>query len=182
MTSTDEFARRLFARELWKPTSAITLKREAALRAGLFDVDVARRQDFEFLIRLTEVANCASTDAVTWTKYWSADSISEHQAFVASTIELVRRHPQYLARPEYRRGLAKDLTGHLLRLLLERRYRDAGRGARLLVGEFGVARTAGLLVGGATELSKRRLRRRRGKIARPAPDASAVRSRASARS
>jgi len=181
-TSNAEFARRLFARELWKPTSAITVKREAAIRAGMFDEDVGRRQDFEFLIRLTEVANCASTDAVTWTKYWTPDSISEHKAFVASTIELVRRHPQYLARPEYRCGLAKDLTGHLLRLLRARRYGEAAKGVRLLVSEFGATRTAGLLAGGARELRKRGLRRRRGSTAASAPEASAARNRASARS
>jgi glycosyltransferase involved in cell wall biosynthesis len=167
VTSTEEFARRLFARELWKPTSAITLKREAALRAGLFDEDVARRQDLEFLIRLTEVANCGSTDAVTWTKYWSPDSISEHKAFIASTLDLVRRHPQYVARPEYRRGLARDLTRYLFGLLRERRFGEAARGTRLLVGELGAARTAGLLVGGARELVKRR----RGRTSPAAQDA-----------
>ena len=128
VTSNEEFARRLFARELWKPTSSITVRREAAVRAGMFDEDVARRQDMEFLIRLTEVANCASTDAVTWTKYWSPDSISEQKAFVASTIELVRRHPQYAARPEYRCGLAKDLTRHLSGCCAQRRYREAAKG------------------------------------------------------
>ena len=182
VTSTEEFARRLFARELWKPTSAITLKREAALRAGMFDEDVARRQDMEFLIRLTEVANCASTDVITWTKYWSPDSISEQKAFVASTLELVRRHPQYMARPEYRCGLAKDMTRHLLLLLRERRYGEAAKGAKLLVREFGAARTAGLLVIGARELSKRRLKRRRGATAPTAQESSAARNRASARS
>src|SRR4051794_34729501 len=59
---TTEFARCLFARELWKSTSAITVAREAAIRAGMFDESVLRRQDMDFLIRLTEVANCASTD------------------------------------------------------------------------------------------------------------------------
>jgi len=178
VTCNEEFARRLFARELWKPTSSITVRREAALRAGLFDESVARRQDLEFLIRLTEVANCASTDAVTWTKYWSPDSISEQKAFVASTIELVRRHPQYAARPEYRCGLARDLTRHLLGLLGERRYGEAAKGARLLVSEFGARRTAGLLAGGARELWKRRLKRRRGKSEPSARAPSEARNRA----
>ena len=182
VTCNEEFARRLFARELWKPTSSITVRREAAVRAGMFDEDVARRQDMEFLIRLTEVANCASTDAVTWTKYWSPDSISEQKAFVASTIDLVHRHPQYAARPEYRCGLAKDLTRHLLRLLRRRRYREAAQGARLLVREFGAVRTAGLLLSGGRELSKRRLKRRRGTIEPSAREPSAARNRASARS
>ena len=178
VTCNEEFARRLFARELWKPTSSITVRREAALRAGLFDEGVARRQDMEFLIRLTEVANCASTDAVTWTKYWSPDSISEQKAFVASTIELVRRHPQYAARPEYRCGLARDLTRHLLGLLRGRRYGEAAQGARLLVREFGAFRAAGLLLTGGRELSKRRLKRRRGTTEPSAQASSAARNRA----
>jgi glycosyltransferase involved in cell wall biosynthesis len=182
ITSNAEFARRLFARELWKPTSAITVKREAAIRAGMFDEGVGRRQDFEFLIRLTEVAKCASTDAITWTKYWTPDSISERKAFVASTLDLVRRHPQYLARPEYRCGLAKDLARHLLMLLRQRRYGEATTGVRLLLREFGAARTAGLLVGGARELSKRRLKRRRASTEPSVEEPSAARNRASARS
>ena len=48
--STDEFAKRLFGRRLWKPTSSISLKREAAIRAGLFDEEVNRRQDLESAI------------------------------------------------------------------------------------------------------------------------------------
>jgi glycosyltransferase involved in cell wall biosynthesis len=178
VTCNEEFARRLFVRELWKPTSSITVKREAALRAGLFDEGVARRQDMEFLIRLTEVAKCASTDAVTWTKYWSPDSISEQRAFVASTIELVRRHPQYAARPEYRCGLAKDLARHLAGLLRERRFGEAAKGVRLLVNEFGARGTAGLLAGGARELSKRRIKRWRGTSEPSARAPSAARNRA----
>ena len=147
VTCNEEFARRLFARELWKPTSAITLKREAALRAGMFDEDVARRQDMEFLIRLTEVANCASTDAITWTKYWSPDSISEQKAFVASTLELVRRHPQYVERAgiSLRAGQGPDppFAPAAARAALRR----SGKGARLLVREFGAARTAQLASG-----------------------------------
>jgi glycosyltransferase involved in cell wall biosynthesis len=35
VASTEEFRRRLFSRELWKSTSAITVRRDAAFRAGL---------------------------------------------------------------------------------------------------------------------------------------------------
>jgi glycosyltransferase involved in cell wall biosynthesis len=182
LTSTQEFARRLFSRELWKPTSAVTVKREAALRAGLFAEDVRRRQDLEFLIRLTEVANCASTDEITWVKHWSPDSISVHRGFVTSTIDLVRRHPQYLDRPEYRVGLAKDLARHLMRLMSDGRYGEAVRATRLLVKEFGIARTGRLLASGARALSKRRLRPQRGTIAAPAPEPSKARNHAATRS
>ena len=159
-----EFARRLFARELWKPTSSITVTRDAALRAGLFDETVRRRQDLDFLIRLSEVANCASTDEILWVKSWSADGISAGNQFVASTLELVRRHPRYLSEPDYRCGLAKDLTQHMLRHLRRRRFAQAGSDARDIVGELGAARTGALLLEGARELAarKRKVRRRRG--------------------
>lgn len=178
ISSTEEFARCLFARELWKSTSAITVTREAALRAGLFDESVKRRQDMEFLIRLTEIANCGSSDAMTWVKYWSPDSISVQKGFVASTIELVRRHPQYLARPEYRCGLAKDLTTNLLLLVRDRRYAEAGKAARLLVGEYGLVRTGALLLGGAREMWRRVRRRRARRAGQGARPPSAARNRA----
>ena len=185
--STREFARRLFGRELWKPTSAITVRREAALRAGLFDESVRRRQDLDFLIRLTELANCASTDEILWVKSWSPDGISAGNQFVASTLELVRRHPRYLSDPDYRCGLAKDLAQHMLRHLRARRFARAGADARSMVGELGAARTGALLLTGAKELanrarSKKVKRRRESAAEQPSSAPAKARNRASARS
>ena len=70
------FRSALFTRRLWKATPAITVRREIALEAGLFDETLRRLQDFDFLIRVSEMANCASTDEVLWVKYWDAGSIS----------------------------------------------------------------------------------------------------------
>ena len=184
---TDEFARRLFSRELWKPTSAITVKRDAAIRAGMFDEGVARRQDMDFLIRLTKVANCASSDEILWVKSWSADGISAGNQFVASTLELVRRHPQYLSEAAYRCGLAKDLTRHLLLLLRSRRFAQARLDTRRIVGELGPGKAGALLLQGTRELARRsrerRLRRRlETAAASAAAERAAVRTHASARS
>jgi glycosyltransferase involved in cell wall biosynthesis len=169
---TQEFTRRLFCRELWKPTSAITVKREAAIRAGLFDEGVRRRQDLDFLIRLTKVANCAATGASLWVKGWSADGISAGDQFVGSTLEIVRRHPQYLEKPEYRTGLAKDLARHLWQLLGRRCYAQASSDTRLMVRDLGAARTAALMIEGTREIARRarerRLRRRPAVPAKPA--------------
>jgi glycosyltransferase involved in cell wall biosynthesis len=119
----ETFRRALFTRLLWKATPAITVKREAALHAGLFDEELKRLQDFDFLIRISRFANCGSTDEVLWTKYWDSNSISAQDTFIPANIELVRRHPEYLSRADYRPGL-----GHALRLSLWRNLRKGNVG------------------------------------------------------
>jgi glycosyltransferase involved in cell wall biosynthesis len=171
---TREFARRLFGRQLWKPTSAISVRRDAAVRAGLFDEGVRRRQDLDFLIRLSEVANCASIDEILWVKCWSADCISAGDHFVPSTIELVRRHPQYLTEADYRRGLSKDLAIHLLRGIKARRFRRVRTDAVNILREFGAAKTARLLREGVREVVSRRRGLKQQRALRPSTSASAA--------
>jgi glycosyltransferase involved in cell wall biosynthesis len=113
----ETFRKALFQRQLWKATPSITVKREAALRI-LFDETLRRLQDFDFLIRASQVANCASTDQVLWVKYWDAGAISAEDNMIPANIELVRRHPEYLSVREYRPGLA-----YILRLSLWRRLK-----------------------------------------------------------
>jgi glycosyltransferase involved in cell wall biosynthesis len=133
----DTFRKALFTRQLWKATPAITAKREAIVRAGMFDETLRRLQDFDLLIRISEFANCASTDEVLWVKYWDERSISAQDNMILANIELCRRHPEFLRVPEYRPGLA-----HALRLSLWRRLKSAqfGRAAgdvRKLAHAFG---------------------------------------------
>jgi glycosyltransferase involved in cell wall biosynthesis len=113
----ETFRKALFQRVLWKATPSITVKRDAALRAP-FDETLKRLQDFDFLIRASQSANCASTDAVLWVKYWDAGAISAQDNIIPANVELVRRHPEYLSVPEYRPGLA-----YILRLSLWRRLK-----------------------------------------------------------
>ena len=112
------FRTALFTRRLWKATPAITVTREAALRAGLFDETLRRLQDFDFLIRVSEFAYCVSTDEVLWVKYWDANAISAQDNMIPANVELVRRHPEYLRTPAYRPGLA-----YALRLSAWRRFK-----------------------------------------------------------
>jgi glycosyltransferase involved in cell wall biosynthesis len=116
------FRRALFTRLLWKATPAISVKREVALQAR-FDETLKRLQDFDFLIRVSGFANCASTDEVLWEKYWDPRAISAQETFIPANIELIRRHPEYLSRAEYRPGL-----GYAIRLSLWRKLKkgDAG--------------------------------------------------------
>ena len=113
----ETFRKALFQRQLWKATPSITVKREAAL-ARLFDETLRRLQDFDFLIRVSQFANCAATDQVLWVKYWDAGAISAQDNMIPANIELVRRHPEYLSVRDYRPGLA-----YILRLSLWRRLK-----------------------------------------------------------
>jgi glycosyltransferase involved in cell wall biosynthesis len=139
------FRTALFTRQLWKATPSITVRRETILPV-MFDETLRRLQDFDFLIRASEVANCASTDAVLWVKYWDANSISIQDNMIPANVELVRRHPEYLSVREYRPGLA-----YILRLSLWRRFKRANlagavRDVNLLVKAFGGGEAARLLV------------------------------------
>ncbi len=138
----ETFRTALFTRQLWKATPAITVRREVALKAGLFDETLRRLQDFDFLIRVSEFANCASTEHVLWVKYWDANAISAQDNMIAANVELVRRHPEYLATAAYRPGLA-----YALRLSAWRKAKrgDVGgiaRDIRTLADAFGTRQAA----------------------------------------
>ena len=141
----ETFRKALFTRILWKATPSITVRREAILRV-MFDETLRRLQDFDFLIRASEIANCASTDQVLWVKYWDANAISGQDNMIPANVELVRRHPEYLSVREYRPGLA-----YALRLSLWRRLKSgdvAGmlRDIRSLRRGFGAPEAARLLL------------------------------------
>lgn len=128
----------LFTRQLWKATPAITVRREVALKAP-FDETLRRLQDFDFLIRVSEFANCGSTDEVLWVKYWDANAISAQDNMIPANVELVRRHPEYLRTPAYRPGLA-----YALRLSAWRRLKKGDVGGIVRdVGNLGAAFGAG---------------------------------------
>ena len=138
------FRTALFTRLLWKATPSITVRREVALKAGLFDETLRRLQDFDFLIRVSNFANCASTDEVLWVKHWDASAISAQDNMIPANIELVRRHEEFLRNAAYRPGLA-----HALRLSLWRRVKrgDVSGMARdigSLASAFGKAEAARL--------------------------------------
>ena len=141
----EQFRTTLFTRRLWKATPAITVRRQIAIEAGLFDETLRRLQDFDFLIRVSEMANCASTDRVLWVKYWDAGAISGQDNMIPANIELVRRHPEYLREAAYRPGLA-----HAVRLSAWRRIKrgDIGgiaRDVRALSDAFGGREAARLV-------------------------------------
>jgi glycosyltransferase involved in cell wall biosynthesis len=152
-----EIEQAIFDRRVFKATPAISARRDAILRAGMFDETLRRRQDFDLMLRLTRVARCATTDAILWTKRWSADAISaKDDTFVAATVDLCRRHPQYLADPRFRPGLARDVARHFIRLGSKGALSVAAADARRLGREFGAGTLARLAAQGVGEIVRRK--------------------------
>jgi glycosyltransferase involved in cell wall biosynthesis len=130
------FRTALFTRRLWKATPAVTVRRDAALKAP-FDETLRRLQDFDFLIRVSDFANCASIDEVLWVKYWDAAAISAQDNMIPANIELVRRHPEYLRARAYRPGLAYALRLSTWRRLKRGDVSGIARDIRSLTDAFG---------------------------------------------
>jgi hypothetical protein len=130
------FRTALFTRQLWKATPSITVKREVALRA-MFDETLQRLQDFDFLIRASEFANCASTDQALWVKYWDSNAISVQDNMIPANVELVRRHPEFLTTRAYRSGLAYALRLSAWRRLKKRDFSGISKDVRNLSDAFG---------------------------------------------
>lgn len=157
MDSNEEILDALFNRRIWKATSGIAVRREATIRAGMFDETLRRRQDFDFILRLAKVARMATTAEINWVKCYSADTISGSLgSFAAQTIEFYRKHPEYYSNPVYRPGFAHDLGRHFARLARQRRLGGAWHDARRLASELGWWRFLKLAVGGVGLFKERR--------------------------
>jgi glycosyltransferase involved in cell wall biosynthesis len=137
------FRTALFTRQLWKATPSITVRREVA-RKAMFDETLRRLQDFDFLIRVSAFANCASTDEVLWVKYWDAAAISAQDNMIPANVELVRRHPEYLQTPRFRPGLAYALRLSAWRRLKKGDLGGIARDLRNLADAFGAKEAARL--------------------------------------
>jgi len=133
----EQFRTALFTRQLWKATPAITVRREIAVKAGMFDESLRRLQDFDFLIRASKIANCASTDQVLWVKYWEANAISVQDNMIPANVELVRRHPEFLRTAAYRPGLAYALRLSAWRRIRRGDFSGISRDVRTLAQAFG---------------------------------------------
>ena len=149
--TSEEFLPALFnstvkARRIRKATSGISVRREVALRAGLFDERVERRQDMEFLVRLAKAARCATTDQRLWTKHELADSISfTGNGFIPATLLMGRAHPEYAGK---RAHLPADVVIYLWETLKRRRYARIGADFNLLTNELGLTATVSLVAKG----------------------------------
>jgi hypothetical protein len=75
-------------------------------------------------------------------------------------IEMCERHPDYLTRPEFRIGLARDMARHFLRLLGTGHGLTAARDFRRCAGFFGWGQMARLTGAGLAEIGRRLVTRR----------------------
>lgn len=161
LDTSSEIERAVFSRRLYKATPALSARRAALEAVGLFDETLKRRQDMDLILRLTRETRCAATSEVLWTKRWSADSISAKQnTFATAMIEMCERHPDYLTRPEFRIGLARDMARHFLRLLATGHVGTAAKDLRRCTGFFGRREMARLIGAGLAEIAHRLVTRR----------------------
>lgn len=141
------FTSTIKSRRVRKATSGISVRREVALRAGLFDESVERRQDMEFLARLAKVARCATTHRRLWIKYEQAESISfTGNGFIAATLLMSRAHPEYTMK---RAHLPADVVIYLWETIKRRRYTRVLADLKLLAAELGAISTLSLVGRGA---------------------------------
>jgi len=147
----------VFARRLYKSTPAISARRQVLLDVGLFDETLKRRQDMDLILRLARFAHCATTEEILWTKYWTKESISAKQnTFMEATLEICDRHPDYIKVPEYRAGLARDMSRHFVRLIAQGDISTAYDNLGKLSAYHGGVPTARLLASGFVEIFKRK--------------------------
>lgn len=150
----------LFDRRLWKSTPGISVSRDAALRAGLFDESLRRRQDFDFLVRLIDSADFVSVSTITWVKMTSDDSISGAlDNFMPGFMAFWDRHPLYYDDPDFRIGFAADLVRHYAQELQRGRFGLLARDiapVRRKIGWSGLVRSIALGIGELIRLRRHR--------------------------
>lgn len=147
----------LFNRRIWKATPGITARRDVVLRAGKFDEGLRRRQDFDFILRLAKAGRMATTDQLLWVKSYARETISADLGnFVPSTIEFLRRHPEYHANPAYRPGFAHDVGRHFARLAKRGQFAAAWNDSKPLARELGWWPLVKLVAAGVIRFRSRR--------------------------
>lgn len=140
----------IYRRRLWKATGAISARRDALIKVGLWDESLKRRTDMDLALRLAQSCRCASSPTVLWRKHGNAKAVSSNtETFIYALIEIVRRHPLYTSRLRWRSGLALDISFHMIRLLIHANFSVALRDWNQLKHFFGVRATVYYLVLGS---------------------------------
>lgn len=125
LRSSEEFRAGVFERTVCKATPSVSVRRSALLDIGMFDETLQRRQDMDLVLRLSRAHTCNTIGEITWVKHVAADSISRRPNFLPATIEICKRHPDYLT--EYREPLEREVRRHLRRMLRRGRWRVFAR-------------------------------------------------------
>jgi len=149
----------LFDRRLFKATPGITVRRHVAIKAGLFDEGLRRRQDYDFILRVARVGQLACRDKATWIKTSSADAISANlDDALAAIFALWDRHPEHFGKLSARAGMADDLARHFSKLLVRGERRLLIRDTRSIINRFGSAPVALMMLRGLGSYSTRKIK------------------------
>lgn len=150
----------LFDRRLFKATPGITVRLETALRAGLFDEGLRRRQDYDFILRVARVGRLASRNEPNWVKTNSPDAITaDLDRSLEAIFALWDRHPEHFARLSTSTGMADDLARHFTKLMAHRKGRLLARDLQRVVKRFGAIPVSAMLLRGVGSYSSRKARR-----------------------
>jgi hypothetical protein len=129
----------------------------------LFDEELKRRQDLDFLVRVIRAVPSLSCPDVTWVKTYTDDSISANLGgFMDAFVAFWDRHPDYYDDPVLRRGFSLDLARHALRLAKLGRWSQLRENLGVVSRRVGRVNTARALARGAAELAKLNRHRRSG--------------------
>lgn len=149
----------LFDRRLFKATPGITVRRDTAVAAGLFDEGLRRRQDYDFILRVAKVGRLASRNQANWLKTSSSDTItSDLDRSLEAIFALWDRHPEHFAKLSPRTGMADDLARHFTKLVGRREGRLLLRDIRRVVRRFGAGPVSIMLLRGLGSYSARKAR------------------------
>lgn len=149
----------LFDRRLFKATPGLTVRRETAIRAGLFDEGLRRRQDYDFILRVARVGRLASRDEVSWVKMSSADAITtDLDRSLDAIFALWDRHPEHFSELNTRTGMADDLGRHFAKLFAARKWELLRRDGRAVIARFGVRPSTMALMHGLASYGGRKAR------------------------
>ena len=83
------------------------------------------------------------------------DHLSSWSTRMDAMLEMCRRNPEYLTRPEYRVGLARDLARHVLRLTAKGKFGLCAEDLQRFARAHGTGTTTRLIGEGLIESTKR---------------------------
>jgi glycosyltransferase involved in cell wall biosynthesis len=156
LATSSEVEKAIFARNLFKATPAVSARKHALVKVGLFDETLKRRQDMDLVLRLAQHCEIRSISEVLWTKRWTQGAISsKRDTFMTALLEICARHPRYLTVPEYRRGLARDFARHVFRLVARGEFMLLARELQKFQSAYGAGESASLFAQGTIEILRR---------------------------
>jgi glycosyltransferase involved in cell wall biosynthesis len=156
LTSSTAVRAGIFNRTIYKATPALSVRKDALNKVGMFDETLRRRQDMDLVLRLSAQAEIRTIANQLWTKHWTQGAISSKQkTFMPALLDILDRHPDYLGNQDFRPGLARDFTRHFLRLLAQGALSQAKTDWQNFATRQPAFNRANLALQGLREITKR---------------------------